>query len=206
LNNTRRNNIYMTPDLTEWHQRLANVTGVFVRGEQRVTTHELLTEHLDVPVTDVACRRLRRVMRDLGWQGPRRTRWGKRTINGYWRNPTLVPPTIVREEPMGEPTADRETLAQELEGVTRLGLQKIGQILRLPTDPHNGNILRAQTTAAATAVNAQLKADETKMKQQQREDVFQRLLEIMERERAKLKEREEAQMNSRAALTRGIDG
>ena len=65
---------------------------------------------------------------------------------------------------MAEPTVGRETLAQELEGVTRLGLQKIGQILRLPTDPHNGNVLRAQTTAAATAVNAQLRADETKMK------------------------------------------
>jgi hypothetical protein len=196
----------MTPDSTEWHRRLVNVTGVIVRGEQRVTTHELLTEHLDVPVTDQACRQLRRVMRDLGWQGPRRMRWGKRIINGYWRNPTLVPHTIVREELMAEPIVDRETLAQELEGVTRLGLQKIGQILRLPTDPHNGNVLRAQTTAAATAVNAQLKADETKMKQVQREDVIQRLLKIMERERAKLKEIEEAQRASRPALTTGIDG
>jgi hypothetical protein len=71
----------MTPDSTEWHRRLANVTGVIVRGEQRVTTHELLTEHLDVPVTDQACRRLRRVMRDLGWQGPRRMRWGDDTLN-----------------------------------------------------------------------------------------------------------------------------
>jgi acyl-CoA reductase-like NAD-dependent aldehyde dehydrogenase len=70
------------------------------------------------------------------------------------------------------------------------------------TDPHNGNALRAQTTAGATAVNAQLKADESKLKQVQREDVLQRLLKIMERERAKLREIEEAQTASRAALSR----
>jgi hypothetical protein len=76
------------------------------------------------------------------------------------------------------------------------------------TDPHEGIVLRAQTTAAATTVNAQLKADETKMKQVQREDVFQRILKIMERERAKLREVEE-RMGSRASppcLTKGIDG
>ena len=41
----------MIPDLTEWHRHLVNVTGVIVRGEQRVTTRELLTEHLGVSVT-----------------------------------------------------------------------------------------------------------------------------------------------------------
>jgi hypothetical protein len=61
----------MTSDPTDWHQALACVNGQLVRGEQRVTTHELLTAHLAVPVTDRACRRLRRVMRELGWRGPR---------------------------------------------------------------------------------------------------------------------------------------
>ena len=58
-----------------WHQVLARVSGQLVHGEQRVATHELLTVHLGVPVTDAACRRLRRVMRDLGWCGPRLMRW-----------------------------------------------------------------------------------------------------------------------------------
>ena len=51
----------MTSDLTDWHQALARVSGQLVRGEQRVTTHELFTVHLGVPITVPACRRLRRV-------------------------------------------------------------------------------------------------------------------------------------------------
>ena len=182
----------MTTDPTNWPQALAYVTGALVRGEQRVTTHELLTVHLGVPMTDQNGRRLRRVMHDLGWRGPRRMRWGKRTTNGYWRHPTAGPPAVVQEQPVKE--VEKGTLATELEAVTRLGLQKLDHILRLPTDPGNGNILRAQTTAAATAVNAQLKADESKMKQMQREDVFQRLLKIMEIEKAKLMEIDRAKL------------
>ena len=57
------------------------------------------------------------------------------------------------------------TTKPELERVTRLGLQKLEQILRIPTDRGDGNLLRAQTAAAGLAVNAQLRADETRMKQ-----------------------------------------
>jgi hypothetical protein len=184
----------MTTDPTNWHQALAYVTGALVRGEQRITTHELLAVHLGVPVTDQNGRRLRRVMRDLGWRGPRRMRWGERTTNGYWRHPTAGPPAVVREEPAAEASAEKNTPAVELEAVTRLGLQKLDHILRLPTDPGNGNILRAQTTAAATAVNAQLRADETKLKQVQKGDIIARLLEIMEVERAKIKEMDRAKL------------
>ena len=156
----------MTNDPTDWHQALARVSGQLVHGEQRVTTHELLTVHLDVPVTDRACRRLRRVMRELGWRGPRLMRWGKKTLKGYWRHPTVGLPAIVPEEPVAEvATAERETLAPELERVPRLGLQKLEQILRIPTDRGDDNLLRAQTAAAGLAVNAQLRADETRMKQ-----------------------------------------
>ena len=86
----------MTSDLTDWHQALARVSGRLVRGEQRVTTHELLTVHLDVPATDRACRRLGRVMRSLGWRGPRAMRWGGKTLKGYWRHPTVGLPAIVQ--------------------------------------------------------------------------------------------------------------
>src|SRR5215475_4987097 len=112
----------MTSDLTDWHRVLAHVTGALVRGEQRVSTQELFAR-LGVPVTDPACRRLKRVMRDLGWRGPRLMRWGKKTLKGYWRYPTVGLPVIVQEEPVVEvATTDRETLAPELERVTRLGL------------------------------------------------------------------------------------
>jgi len=183
----------MTSDPTDWHQALARVSGQLVRGEQRAKTQELL-EYLGVPVTDRACRRLRRVMGDLGWRGPRLMRWGKQTLKGYWRHPTVGLPAIVREEPVAEvATAERETLAPQLEAVTRLGLQKIGQILALPTDPTNGNILRAQANAAALAVNAQLRADEAKLKQVRSKDIMERLIAMMAEEKAKLAELE-AQM------------
>jgi hypothetical protein len=191
----------VTTDPANWHQALACVTGAYVRGEQRITTHELLAVHLGVPITDQHGRRLRRVMRDLGWKGPRRMRWGKHTTNGYWRHPTAGPPAVAQEEPIMEESVEKNTLAIELEAVTRLGLQKLDHILRLPTDPGNGNILRAQTTAAATAVNAQLRADETKMKQAQKGDVIARLLEIMEIEEAKLMEMDRAKLEKEGHTT-----
>ena len=93
-------------------------------------------------------------------------RWGEKTLKGYWRYPMVGLPAIVRKESVAEvATTERETLAPELERVTWLGLQKLEQILRMPTDPGDGNLLRAQTAAAGLAVNAQLRADETKMKQ-----------------------------------------
>jgi hypothetical protein len=76
----------MTSDPTDWQQALSCVSGRLICGEQRVTTRELLTAHLGVPVTDGACRRLRRVMRELGWRGPRLMRWGEKTLKGYWRH------------------------------------------------------------------------------------------------------------------------
>ena len=60
----------MTNDPADWHQILAHVSGQLVRGQQRVSTQELFAK-LAVPVTDRACRRLKRVMHDLGWRGPK---------------------------------------------------------------------------------------------------------------------------------------
>jgi hypothetical protein len=192
----------MTSDPTDWHQVLSRVSGQLVHGEHRVTTHELLTVHLGVPVTDRACRRLRRVMRELGWRGPRLMRWGGRTLKGYWRHPTVGPPAVVPEEPVAEvATAERETLAPELERVTRLGLQKLEQILRIPTDRGDGNLLRAQTAAAGLAVNAQLRVDEAKLKQARRGDVMERILAMMKEERAKLAEEREEKEGLAAART-----
>jgi len=184
----------MTSDLTDWHKVLARVTGRLVRGEQRVAAHELLTVHLGVPVTVPAYRRLRRVMRDLGWRGPRLMRWGGRTLKGYWRFPTVGLPAIMEPEPAAEvATTERETLAPELERVTLLGLQKLEQILRIPTDRGDGNLLRAQTAAAGLAVNVQMRVDEAKMKQVRSKDIMERVIALMKEGKAKLVEWE-AQM------------
>jgi hypothetical protein len=179
--------------MTDWHQALARVSGRLVRGEQRVSTHELLTVHLGVPVSDRACRRLRRVMRELGWHGPRLMRWGKQTLKGYWRHPTVGLPVIVPEEKVAESaTAEPETLAPQLEQLTRLALEKMTQILKIPTDRGDGNLLRAQTAAAGLAVNAQLRADETRMRQVRGKDIMERLIAMMAEEEAKLAERRKA--------------
>ena len=181
-------------DPPDWHQALAHVSGQLVRGEQRVTTHELLTVHLGVPVTDPTCRRLRRVMRGLGWHGPRLMRWGGRTLKGYWRFPTVGLPAIMEPEPAAEvATTERETLAPELERVTLLGLQKLEQILRIPTDRGDGNLLRAQTAAAGLAINVQMRVDEAKMKQVRRKDIMELIIARMKEGKAKLAEWE-AQM------------
>ena len=166
---------------------MARVSGQLVREEQRVATHELLTVHLGVPVTDRACRRLRRVMRELGWHGPRLMRWGTKTAHGYSRYPTVGLPAIMQEEPAAE-AAIAESLA--LERVTRLALEKMTQILKIPTDRGDGNLLRAQTAAAGLAVNAQLRADETRLKQVRSRDIMERIIAMMAEEKAKLEQLE----------------
>ena len=112
---------YVSTDPTDW-QALARVSGQLVHGEQRVSTQELFAK-LDVPVTDAACRRLKRVMHDLGWRGPKLMRWGRKTLKSYWRHPTVG---LVQEEPVAEVArAERgDSLAPELEAVTRLALEK----------------------------------------------------------------------------------
>jgi hypothetical protein len=125
-------------------------------------------------------------------------RWGGKTLKGYWRHPTVGLPAIVREKPVAEvATTERETLAPELEAVTRLGLQKLGQILRIPTDPGDGNLLRAQTAAAGLAVNAQVRVDETRMKRVRGKDIMERLIAMMKEEKAKMAEEERLERGER---------
>jgi hypothetical protein len=68
--------------------------------------------------------------------------------------------------------------------VTRLGLQKLEQILRIPTDRGDGNLLRAQTAAATTALNTQLRADEARLREKRSDDTIKRLLELIAQEKA----------------------
>jgi hypothetical protein len=89
-------------------------------------------------------------------------------------------------------TVEGETLAPALEAVTRLALEKMTQILKIPTD-RDGNLLRAQTAAAGIAVNAQLRADETRLKQVRSRDIMERIRAMLAEEEAKMAELE-AQM------------
>ena len=72
--------------------------------------------------------------------------------------------------------------------MTRLALEKMTQILKIPTDRGDGNLLRAQTAAAGISINAQLRADQSRMKQVHRSDVMERILMMLREEKARLAE------------------
>ena len=65
-----------------------------------------------------------------------------------------------------------------------MGLEKLEQVLRIPTNHADGNLLRAQTTAAGIA---QLRADETRLRVKVQGDVLERLLKAIEREKGQIK-------------------
>jgi hypothetical protein len=84
---------------------------------------------------------------------------------------------------------DAVPLANKLERVASTALDKLDEVLAIPlpdpSDPTFGNLSRAQTAAANTAIGAQLRVDDTRLRNRQA-DVMPRLLEILEREARKL--------------------
>ncbi len=84
---------------------------------------------------------------------------------------------------------DAVPLASKLERVAAIALDKVEEVLGIPLpdpgDPTFGNLSRAQTAAANTAINAQLRVDETALRARQT-DMMPRLLEILAREERKL--------------------
>jgi hypothetical protein len=82
--------------------------------------------------------------------------------------------------------APAELLPRKLERVTVLSLEKAEQVLRIPTDPRDGNLLRAQVTTALGVINSQLRADETRLRAKVQGDVLERLLKAIEREKVNL--------------------
>jgi len=172
---------------TDWHQTLSRVTGAIINGEERITTHELLTHHLGVPYSDRAARKLKRIMRRLGWRA-RKIRLGRETRNGYCRKVAAAP--IVSQSP-GLPPAARadETplaghpgdMAAELEAVAHLGLKNLRDILTAPLDLEDSPLLRAKNAAASTVLGTQVKVDENRLRSAA-VDKLPELLEILREE------------------------
>jgi hypothetical protein len=79
-----------------------------------------------------------------------------------------------------------EELARRLESATTLGLQKLEDILRLPTDQLNGNVLRAQTAAARDRDPGTTSRRREPSPDRREGDVMARLLKTIEEERKKL--------------------
>src|SRR6516162_9944903 len=169
--------------ITDWHQTLSRVTGAVINGEERITTHELLT-HLGVLYSDRAARKLKRIMRRLGWRA-RKIRLGPETRNGYCRKVVAAPGL-----PLG-PRVDQAPLARhpgdmaaELEAVAQLGLKNLRDILTLPLDVEDGPLLRAKNAAANTILNTQTKVDENRLRAGVA-DKLPELLEILREEEIK---------------------
>ena len=145
-------------------------------------------------------KRIVHIMRRLGWTGPKEMRVDAGTsTRGYWRIPN-APPKSAPELFLDHELDDADDLPHALETVTRLGLKEIRRILRLPLDETNGNLLRAKVTAAIGAVNAQLRADEARLKAKRKSDVFERLLKIMEEEKKKMIEEEKKKLPPSSSL------
>ena len=110
---------------------------------------------------------------------------------GYWRLPHAPPSGthLLDAEATGEPEGDLPT---QLEELTALGLRKLRRILRLPTNGGDASLTRNQVTAAGIAVNAQLRADEQRLKAKVSGDVIGRLLAGIEEFRKQGAEKEAA--------------
>ena len=175
----------------EWRAKLAEVTGHEAYGEIRISTAELV-QLLGAPFASETTMRVGSVMRSLGWEGPSPMRINGRSLHGYRRlapiagKPEPKPPAKEVEAPhYGPPTIVQvvrdEELARRLEAVCGMSLSKLEEILRLPTDADNGNVLRAQTAAAGTVLQCQLRADETRLKHARGTDVLDRLQKLVKK-------------------------
>ena len=188
----------LEPD--QWDSVLGSVTGTIVRGTERVSATRLLAL-LDVgsdpAVRQKVGKRLVGAMRRAGWSGPKPMRIPGENghaagVNGYWRVPSRsrqpdVPVGRDVDAPVG---GDVEGLSDDLpsalEEVTRLGLRTLARVLRTPLDITDAGLTRSQVTAAIGAVNAQLRADEQRLRAKASDDVLERLLKEIERSRREL--------------------
>jgi hypothetical protein len=186
----------LEPD--QWDDVLSRVMGTVYRGTERVSSNALLSA-LEVgpdPVTrQKVAKRLRSSMRRLGWTGPRAMRIPAENghaagSSGYWRLPSRPPQPDVNVDSDVDGLAD--DLPAALEQVTRLGLKKLERVLRVPLDPTDGNLVRSQVTAAIGAINAQLRADEQRLKRKAQGDVLERLIKIIEKQKKLLSKTPEA--------------
>lgn len=80
-------------------------------------------------------------------------------------------------------TAAATKLAQQLENVSGSALEWLRQVLALPIDPELPALMRAQSSAAMTALNTQLRADALRLRAQRDDKALKRLIDLIERKR-----------------------
>lgn len=72
-----------------------------------------------------------------------------------------------------------ERLAGKLEAVTEQALDKLSALMSEPVDVENGSLLRAQVTACAVAINAQLRADSMRLRALRQDTALAALLALI---------------------------
>ena len=166
-------------------QLLSRITGTVYRGSiERISTREILQV---LGCSERETKLIAKALRSAGWQGPKPIRImgtnGKSVVvSGYEREVGKVPTVVDQSQPV------RGDLPSKLEAVTRLALREVGKVLKAPFDASDGVLTRNKVTAAGIAVNAQLRADEARLKAKRKSDVFERLLKTIEEEKKKLEE------------------
>jgi hypothetical protein len=183
-----------------WDTVLSTVTGMVYRGTERISSNALLNAlevGPDPVIRQKVAKRLRAPMRRLGWTGPRAMRIPAENghaagSSGYWRLPSRPPQLDVNVDSDVDGLTD--DLPAALEQVTRLGLKKLERILRAPLDITDGNLVRSQVTAAIGAINAQLRADEQRLRRKPQGDVLARLIKLMEEEKKNFPERYQSEV------------
>jgi len=195
----------------QWPNVLANIQGTVVRGTERVSSNRLM-DLLDVgpdpAIRQKVGKRLVGAMRRARWSGPRPMRIPGENghtagCSGYWRSRSRSRQPAVPVE--GDVEGLSDDLPVQLEQITRQGLRKLSRILRMPSDVSDPSLMRSQVTAAGIAINAQLRADEQRLRAKVQGDTLDRLLALIEAER-KRREREDAGKKAAKSLPRGRGG
>jgi len=168
---------------------IGGLHGVIFHGVERIKSAQVLTALGCSANKEQEGKRIKSAMRGHGWLGPKVMRFADGSCgSGYWRPWRPVSQVDASDEAaLAQSLALAQTLGEELEvslpeelqDGCRLGIRWARGVLRKPVDPDNGNLLRAQGTAANLMVGSQLRADEARLRRQQSGDVLDRLEKLL---------------------------
>ena len=82
--------------------------------------------------------------------------------------------------------ADGTKLAQQLENVSELALDWLKGVLSMPIDTECGPLLRAQSSAAMTTLNTQIRADALRLRAQRVDKTIEKLLDTIREQEARV--------------------
>jgi len=162
----------LEPD--QWQEALSKLHGTVLHGTERLPSRVIL-DALQVGNSKAdrqkAGKQVTPLLRALGFHGPEPMRFADGSEgSGYWRAPHQMPP-----QDGNDASVLSDALPAALEELTRESIKKLHRIVRLPLDPHNAGLLRAQVTSALGAIQCQLRADEARLRTKATGDVLQRL-------------------------------